>query len=89
LSKIIDTEKDLYIRKNVSSEQQIDEQEVDIETVQGQIITKIAQIVKMCGGKEQAAKKLNISLRWLYYLEKGEKVPGWHLYRDICEITEE
>jgi DNA-binding XRE family transcriptional regulator len=50
---------------------------------------QIAGVIKMCGGKEQAAKKLNISLRWLYYLEKGEKVPGWHLYRDICEITEE
>jgi len=49
---------------------------------------KISQIIKMCGGKRQAAEKLNISLRWLYYLEKGIKTPGWHLYRDICEICD-
>jgi len=51
--------------------------------------TKIAQIIKNCGGKQQAADKLNISLRWLYYLETGQKVPGWHLYRDICELMED
>ena len=48
--------------------------------------TKIAQIIKTCGSRQQAADKLNISLRWLYYLEIGEKIPGWHLYRDICEF---
>ena len=50
--------------------------------------TKISQIIKMYGGKPQAAEKLNISLRWLYYLEEGIKTPGWHLYRDICEICD-
>jgi len=48
--------------------------------------TKINEIIRMCGGDEKAAKKLDISIRWLYYLKSGIKKPGKRLYRDICDL---
>jgi len=36
--------------------------------------------------REFAINYFNHNQRRLYYLEEGIKTPGWHLYRDICEI---
>ena len=51
--------------------------------------TKINEIIRVCGGDEKAAKKLDISIRWLYYLKSGIKKPGKRLYRDICKLLED
>ena len=46
---------------------------------------KIIQLVKDFGGREELARKLRITPRYVRYLEEGRK-PGWRLYRDIYEL---
>ena len=49
--------------------------------------TKILKLVQIFGSRGKLAKKLNISERYIYLLQNGE-VPGWRLYKDICELYE-
>ena len=49
---------------------------------------KIKQLVVEFGGREDLAKKLFISERYVQYLENGRK-PGSRLYRDICNLYNE
>jgi len=48
--------------------------------------TKINQLVKFFGGRDKVADKLMVTPRYIYYFEKGEKVPSKRLYRDICNL---
>ncbi len=45
--------------------------------------TYIKQLVKKFGSKEETAQKLGVSLRYIYMLGKGEKVPSDHLRKLI------
>lgn len=45
--------------------------------------TYIKQLVKKFGSKEKAAQNLGVTLRYIYMLENGEKVPSEHLRKLI------
>lgn len=45
--------------------------------------TYIKQLVKRFGSKEKTAQRLGVSLRYIYMLEKGEKIPSEHLRKLI------
>ncbi|MCD4651266.1 MAG: hypothetical protein K8S56_05705, partial [Candidatus Cloacimonetes bacterium] len=53
---------------------------------------KIVELVELCGGggpgRVKAAKELEISLGYLYRLEKGKEKPGRHLYGAIVGLCE-
>ena len=45
--------------------------------------TYIKQLVKKFGSKKKTAQELGVTLRYIYMLEKGEKVPSEHLRKLI------
>jgi len=45
--------------------------------------TYIKQLVKKFGSKDKVAQELGVTLRYIYMLEKGEKVPSGHLRKLI------
>jgi len=45
--------------------------------------TYIKQLVRKIGSKKQAAQELGVTLRYIYMLEKGEKVPSESLRKLI------
>ena len=49
--------------------------------------TYIKQLVKRMGSKDAVARKLGITLRYIYMLEKG-KIPGEHLRKIIKLVLE-
>ena len=53
------------------------------------IKTYIKQLVKQLGTKEAVSIKLGITLRYVYMLEKGERVPSEHLRKLIKLILKE
>jgi len=49
------------------------------------IKTLIKQLIKKCGGKKEAARKIGISLGYLYMIEKGRPVsPGLKKLTEIA-----
>ena len=54
---------------------------------QRSVKTKIIQMVKEFGGRNQLARKLIVTERYIQYLENG-RIPGKRLYRDICNLYE-
>ena len=45
--------------------------------------TYIKQLVKKFKSKKETAQRLGVSLRYIYMLEKGEKIPSEHLRKLI------
>ena len=54
---------------------------------------KMKQLVELCGGNGKGriviAEKLELSLSYIYRLEKGKEKPGRRLHKDICVLCEE
>ena len=48
--------------------------------------TYMKQLLKRFGSKKLAAEKINISLRYFYMLEKGDRSPGKHLRAIIKQV---
>ena len=51
--------------------------------------TYIKQLDRQLGSKEVIANKLGITLRYVYMLEKGERVPSEHLRKLIKLMLKE